>query len=334
MRGILTILFVLGCAVTAIAQDIRFSQYYQAPLYLNPAFTGSSGAARVGTNYRLQGTTSESSYTTFSAYGDFYFKDFYASAGLLFISDHDQYSGFSSNTVAIPLCYDFSITKNITVKASVQGSYTRQGLDFGQFLFSDQFDPHGNPTGGSTSEPLAVSDQIGFFDVGTGTLIFSENWWFGYSMHNLLNNNISFVEGGESRLPVRYSVHSGYMIRLSKPGSKSRVKTSVMPTFNFVSQGKFNQLDVGALFQVQPVIFGAMYRGVPVPLYEGGYSAISWVIGVTKYDVSIGYSFDMPMSNPVDPGGIHELSLTFLFDPTDPGATPRSLKRLKCPLPY
>lgn len=333
MRGYLFFGLVLGFMTMATAQDIRFSQYYQAPLYLNPAFTGSSGGARIGTNYRLQGTSSESSYTTLSAYGDYYFKDFYASAGLLFISDRDAYSGYVSNSVAIPLSYDFSITKNITIKPAIQPSYTLQGIDFGRFLFSDQIDPQGNITGG-TSEPLAGSDRIGFFDVATGVLAFSERWWVGYSMHNLLDNNISFVTGGESRLPIRYSAHGGVSISLNDPRSRNKTKKTIMPTFNFVSQGKFNQLDAGAIFQLEPIVFGAMYRGIPNPLYEGDYSAVSWVVGINKYDFSLGYSFDMPIKTDVNPGGIHEISLSFLFDPTDPNATPRSAKRLKCPLPY
>ncbi|MEQ9303379.1 MAG: type IX secretion system membrane protein PorP/SprF, partial [Marinoscillum sp.] len=127
-----TLIILLICVWQVGAQDIRFTQYYQAPVYLNPAFTGASGVARVGTNYRKQGTRDESEYVTISAYADYYFKDFYASAGLLFISDRDEYSGYSIQSVAVPLSYDFSITKAITVKPALQASYTQQGIDFGR----------------------------------------------------------------------------------------------------------------------------------------------------------------------------------------------------------
>lgn len=323
---------LIGCTFLGLkAQDIRFSQYYQAPVYLNPAFTGASGMTRVGTNYRKQGSSEEASYKTFSAYADHYIKDFYLSTGILFISDEDEYSGFSSQTVAIPLSYDFSVTEKITIKPALQASYTRQGIDFSSFLFSDQIDTDGNITG-STGEPLAVSDQISYFDVSGGVLGFGENWWFGYSMHNLLGNNVSYIEGGDATLPVRYSVHGGYSIRLAPSTRDSPGRKSVMPTFNYVSQGGFDQLDAGAIIQHEPLIFGAMYRGIPIG--DGEYSAISWVVGVTKFDLSIGYSYDMPINSRINPGGIHELSVTFLFDLSDPNATPRSSKRLKCPLPY
>lgn len=326
------LLFFLAMQVEG--QDIRFTQYYQAPIYLNPAFTGASGAARLGTNYRKQGTNDESEYESFSAFGDYYIKDLYLSGGLLFTSDKDQYSGFSSQSIAVPISYNFSINKEITVKPALQGSYTRQGIDFSRFLFSDQIDANGNMTGGGSAEPLAVDDQISFFDVGAGVVVFGERWWAGYAMHNMLQNNVSYVQGGEAILPIRYSAHAGYTFFLGKHTRKTRMKKTIMPTFNYVSQGGFSQLDAGAILQLEPILLGAFYRGIPNPLTEGEYSAVSWVVGISKFDLSIGYSFDMPLNTPTDPGGIHEISLTFLFDPTDPNATPRSAKRLRCPLPY
>ncbi|WP_115867326.1 PorP/SprF family type IX secretion system membrane protein [Marinoscillum furvescens] len=333
MRKLLLMLALAAVSWEVQAQDIRFTQFYQAPIYLNPAFTGATGMARVGTNYRKQGSANESSFKTHSAYADYYFKDFYASAGVLLLSDQDEFNGFFTRTVALPISYDFSVTKNITVKPALQGSFSQQGIDFSHFLFSDQIDNEGNVSGGS-NEPLAVNDQISYYDVAFGVLTFGKQWWFGYGMHNLLQNNVSFVEGGEATLPIRYSVHGGYTIKLDKTRRKSAPVKTMMPTFSYISQGGFSQLDAGVIFQLEPLIFGALYRGIPNPTYDGDYSAISWVVGVSKFDISVGYSYDMPLDNATQPGGIHEISLTFLFDPTDPNATPRSAKRLKCPLPY
>lgn len=314
-------------------QDTRFSQYYQAPIYLNPAFTGATGQARVGANFRQQGTGSQFSYTTVAAYGDYYFKDYYASIGLLFISEKDEYSGFSKNVVALPFSYDFSINDHITIKPALQVSYTRQAIDFGSFLFSDQINNDGTISGGS-GEPLAVSNQLDYFDLAGGVLVFSEDWWIGYSMHNLLENNISYIEGNTTTLPMRFSVHGGIKIDLDGPYRITKIDKTLMPTFNFVAQGPYNQLDGGLIASIQPVLFGAMYRGVPNPFYKGDYSAISWIVGLDMHDFNVGYSYDMPLGNSVNPGGTHEISLSFLFDTSNPNATPRSMKRLECPLPF
>ncbi len=46
---VLVVVLILAAGETVTAQDPQFSQFYAAPLYLNPAFAGSTGQARVGT---------------------------------------------------------------------------------------------------------------------------------------------------------------------------------------------------------------------------------------------------------------------------------------------
>ena len=57
----------------ANAQGMHFSQYYNAPMLLNPANTGlmSDFDYRLGANYRNQWASVPAPYKTFSAYGDF-----------------------------------------------------------------------------------------------------------------------------------------------------------------------------------------------------------------------------------------------------------------------
>ncbi|WP_287060456.1 type IX secretion system membrane protein PorP/SprF, partial [Algoriphagus sp.] len=45
---------VLSLSHSAFAQDPQYSQYYAAPLYLNPAMAGGELTGRVGFNYRNQ----------------------------------------------------------------------------------------------------------------------------------------------------------------------------------------------------------------------------------------------------------------------------------------
>src|SRR5690606_2001678 len=112
------------------------------------------------------------------------------------------------NSVALPFSYDFSINENITFKPALQVSYTRQAIDFGRFIFSDQINDDGS-VGGGSSEPLVVSNQLDYFDIGGGLLIFSETWWVGYAMHNLLQNDVSYLSGRSLYMDIRYSVHGG-----------------------------------------------------------------------------------------------------------------------------
>ena len=56
-----------------LAQDPQFTQFYANPLYLNPAFAGSTRCPRVGLNYRNQWPSLNKAYITESASYDQHF---------------------------------------------------------------------------------------------------------------------------------------------------------------------------------------------------------------------------------------------------------------------
>ena len=68
----------------ASCQDPQFSQFYAAPLYLNPAFAGSALEARIGLNYRNQWPQiSNANFETFAAYFDTYFDEYNSGVGFI-----------------------------------------------------------------------------------------------------------------------------------------------------------------------------------------------------------------------------------------------------------
>src|SRR5215467_12867108 len=71
IRKQVTFLIAMLMIVSASAQDIHFSQYYSAPLTINPALTGGfAGDYRAGVNYRTQWGSVTVPYRTFDLYGD------------------------------------------------------------------------------------------------------------------------------------------------------------------------------------------------------------------------------------------------------------------------
>src|ERR671911_625777 len=82
-------LFVLILVVNGVvtAQDPQFSQFYAAPLYLNPALAGATGQARAGMNYRNQWPAIEANFTTVSAYFDYFIEDYNSAVGIIINND-------------------------------------------------------------------------------------------------------------------------------------------------------------------------------------------------------------------------------------------------------
>src|ERR1039457_5572023 len=60
------LIFFLGMITGfSFAQDAQFSQFYAAPLYLNPAYAGADSGARLGFNYRNQWPAILGQFTTY-----------------------------------------------------------------------------------------------------------------------------------------------------------------------------------------------------------------------------------------------------------------------------
>ena len=313
-------------SIKSVAQDPLFSQYSDAPLYLNPSFAGLTKMGRVGVNYRIQGTN-VSKITTRSAYLDYFVEDYQISTGLLILQDKTESSGFNFFKISLPLSYQFQINNKWIFKPALQGSYGNRRIDFTSLVFGDELDAVGNVTG-NTGE--IFSDRpISFFDVDIGFLTYTEKFWIGFSIFNLLQPDVSFIVGRESTLPWRISVHAGYKLPLQPPSFYSNNENFLMPTFNYTRYGESQQLDAGIIGLFKYVIVGVNFRGIPIDTSDK--QALSPVVGITKQGMRAAYSFDFVLGNSANVGGIHELSMNFIFDlnPSDP---PSRIKSLKCPI--
>ncbi|MEX2566596.1 MAG: type IX secretion system membrane protein PorP/SprF, partial [Cyclobacteriaceae bacterium] len=54
LRPIFILLFCFFLGSSVFGQDFHYTQFYAAPLNLNPAFTGAMETMRIGANYRKQ----------------------------------------------------------------------------------------------------------------------------------------------------------------------------------------------------------------------------------------------------------------------------------------
>src|SRR6478736_4840674 len=90
---------------TVTAQDPQFSQFYAAPLYLNPALTGSTGQARAGLNYRNQWPAIDANFTSMSLYADVFIEDKRSGVGMILTRDVEGLAGLRSLSVGLQYSY-------------------------------------------------------------------------------------------------------------------------------------------------------------------------------------------------------------------------------------
>lgn len=339
IKKVLTLFVLLSslCSQnTLMAQDPQFSQYYAAPLYLNPGLVGINQMGRVGLNYRSQWPNLRANFQTTSAYIDYHIEDYFSSVGLLFTSDQEGIVGLKSTTVGLQYAYQLSLNQTWTFRPGIQAAYTIRDLDFDKLTFGDQFDNTGqiNP---STSEVFNTGLNARFFDLSFGGILYNPSIWFGAAIHHVTEPNQS-IAGGNSPLAKRVSFHGGYRIPFGpRINTSTRKGYSFTPTFNYRLQGDFDQLDLGAYFTLRPIIVGLWYRGLPIKQQDGiaNSDAIIFMLGMESKRTTFGYSFDYTLSDlGIGTGGAHEISITYNFSLADPSKPPAHIRKLKCPIPF
>lgn len=296
---------------TLKGQDIQFSQFYAASLYLNPAFTGNTKQFRVSGNYRRQWPKVPGYTSTALAY-DQNIRKINSGVGLLLVNDYAGSAGLRFTNIGASYSYKFLITRKVFARMGARASHTTRSINAGQLVFWDQIVRNT----GTSLDQLSKS-TVEYLDFSSGAIIYSATSWIGFSFDHLTQPNQSFL-GLETKLPLKYSIHGGHRIPLKK-STKGTVIRSFTMTGNYKGQLEWDQLDFGLYFNVDGVIGGLWYRGIPgLKAYKPGYSnndALVLLLGFQMQDmISIGYSYDITISRlTIASGGSHELSLIYEF---------------------
>lgn len=332
---IVALLGALALENTVQAQDPQFSQYYAAPLYLNPGLVGINQKGRMGMNYRTQWPNLDANFETFSAYVDYHFEDYFSSAGLIFTRDREGIAGLSSTSIGLQYAYQLQLNYDWTFRPGVQAAYFFRDLNFDKLTFGDQFDNTGLVR--PTMEDFNTGLNARFFDLSFGGVLYNPSIWIGAALHHVLEPNQS-IAGGDAPLPRRFSVHGGYRIPLNPGSRRTNIgERSITPSFNYRTQGDFDQLDVGAYFTLDPILVGLWYRGLPIKNLDDivNNEAIIFMIGLQSNRTTFGYSFDYTLSDlGIGTGGAHEISIAYSFRLGDPLKPAADVRRLRCPIPF
>jgi type IX secretion system PorP/SprF family membrane protein len=340
-----SVLLILLLTETVTAQDPQFSQFYAAPLYLNPAFAGSTGQARAGINYRNQWPAIDANFTTMSAYFDYYIADKKSAVGALLTRDTEGMGGFRSLSVALQYSYELEITKFLGFRPGFQVGLFNRDVGFSRLTFGDQIDPNtGEKIRPSSQELAALAGQGSrtFVDLSAGGVLFTRVAWLGFAANHLTTPNQSVI-GENAPLAIKYSAHGGFKYFM-KPGVVGNgvyardAERSIAPAFQYRHQGNFDQLDLGVYFTFEPMVLGTWYRGVPFKSVNGFVNNESLVLllGFVKLGakdaINIGYSFDYTISK-LGPGsgGSHEFSLVYTWPMRNPRKPDPDKLVIPCP---
>ncbi|WMJ73024.1 type IX secretion system membrane protein PorP/SprF [Cytophagaceae bacterium ABcell3] len=320
---------------SSFSQDVQFSQFYAVPTHLNPAFAGSAHMSRGIFHQRVQWPALDARYITSLASTDFWFQEYRSGVGIYAMQDFQGQNNISSTDIHVQYAYEIPVNDLLTIRTGLQGGYVSRTLNYSRMTFPDQFTNDGLSPG-SVSQDMLPNGRNQFVDIGSGVMLYNDNFWFGYSALHMNRPNQSFLDG-VSRLPVKHAFVAGYKFLLNHSKYNSSVyKTrpfSITPTVHYKFQGKSDQVDLGVYALYDQVIAGVWYRGIPVKQYlpdlHNNESMV--VLFGYKFDnISISYSYDFVVSrlSRARAAGAHELNITYLHKRKN---RKKPMKRLPCP---
>ena len=298
--ALLAIVITLSDVKNALAQDPQFTQFYANPLYLNPAFAGTSRCPRFIMNYRNQWPGLTGTYVTYAASYDQQVDALGGGIGVSTFHDRAGEGTLNTTNASLMYSYDRPINRHFSVRAALQATFFQKSIDWNRLTFGGMIDARYGFIYQTNETPITNSKSG--VDFSAGILGFSKKFYGGFAAHHLTEPDESLIPGGTAKLPRKYTAHAGAIIPLNRDIEES----SISPNILFMMQQNFVQVNMGIYVTKGSVVGGLWYRNR---------DAFIILLGFTQGMFKIGYSYDVTISK-LGVGntlGSHELSLALQF---------------------
>jgi type IX secretion system PorP/SprF family membrane protein len=314
MRKIQVLILFSLLSWAATAQDVHYSQFYMAPLDLNPALTGVMNCnQRLSANYRNQWASvlRDKAFQTFNVAYDARIpvgrNDYFGIGGSVW---GDQAGSLKLRTNQLTGSFSYSkkmggyrkkanyLVMGADVGVGQRGINT-QDAQWGSQNNNGQFD--GSIASG---ENIFQRDNFIYADVSAGLLWFSvfdenNNFYIGGAYDHINRANQSFSDGKFVPKPSKFTIHAGGEFQM-------RDRISLLPGIVTFLQGPYMQVNGGTSLRfslssnkrsTESLQFGTWAR---IGNNAGGGMIMDALILSTRFDYqnfSIGFSYDMNVSS-------------------------------------
>jgi len=260
-KSLLLIFCILSFTAQLYAQDHIYSQFFNAPVYLNPALTGQfEGDIRMNLIYRNQWSGLGGDLSYLSASADLNIPNFGGGLGLLFSRSNEGSAYLRKNNLAATYSYSVGGDDFVTSFGIQAGMASRQ-LDLNKLVFSDQIDAStGYIPGSITNAQLPTVNTRSYFDAGAGVNMVYRNFMGGIALHHLNSPNESFSDV-QDKLPMRMVANASWRITLNPQFNfQNDDGVYLIPSVVYYRQAASSSVSMGAQFKYSSVNMGLWYR--------------------------------------------------------------------------
>lgn len=314
-KNFLCTLLSLTLVVSALAQDQHFTQFYAAPLTLNPAMTGGfNGRYRAAFIYRDQWRKLlDNPYSTFAASADLRLplkfirsqsKDA-VGVGVLFYNDRVPVLDYSTNQMILSLAYHKSLSprNDHFLTLGAQAGIAQRNVNYENLIFEDQF--NGLDGFGNSSGELLPENNFSYSDYSVGIAYTHApeeklGVYAGFAMFHLLEPEQSFYfnedrpdDSPTSPLLMKYVAHLGLSIPMGR-------NVQFNPRGLVYSQGPHLAMNAGANFRFlvdansgTALHLGGWARPVSGADESLNLDAVVFMTGIEMNNFLIGFSYDL-----------------------------------------
>lgn len=252
------LVMVGSLGLTVKAQDLIYSQFYNAPVYLNPALNGEfEGDIRFNMIYRSQWTKVRGALDSYTFSVDYQLPVFGGGIGLIANKSTEGTAYISKLNVASVFSYSVQLNSESRLSFGLQAGIINSRVDESKLLFTDQLDNQGIIPGATSAASILSNNNRSFFDAGAGVNFVSGNFMIGGSAQHI-NRPDESLTGQVSKLPMRYGIHSSYLISLDRYGEEL---PAIIPSLVVYRQDQYNSISAGFQFKTSSVNLGLWYRG-------------------------------------------------------------------------
>ncbi|HEX6913820.1 MAG TPA: PorP/SprF family type IX secretion system membrane protein [Chitinophagaceae bacterium] len=300
---VVAIFQLLLVCFSARAQDIHFSQFFEAPLLRNPSLAGIfTGDLRVQGVYRSQWGSVTVPYRTGSF--DLEYKkpiggaDDFVTAGIQVLYDKAGTTNFTTTNVMPALNYHkaLSADHNRYLSLGFMAGWVQRRIDMSKMTTNNQYDGNGyNPSLGHGE--TFTNSNFSYFDASVGMSYNSaikesetDNYFIGVAYHHFNRPKNSFYKNPEIELHPKWVASAGVRFNINE--------TSLFTVQgDYTKQGSFQQAIMGALYSYK---LGDDFENPAYIVHFGAF--LRWkdaFIPVIKLDFvpfSIGLSYDVNVS--------------------------------------
>jgi type IX secretion system PorP/SprF family membrane protein len=302
-------------------QDPNYSQFYNNPIYYNPAMTAINNGMTLRLNARNLWGPIPGRFNTFSGsveaqtvfkmgLGGNIYSDV---AGEALLRTTGGYFTYSYRPVD---------TRNVIIQAGIGGGFVTKSIDWTKLTFSDQFDEAlGDIHPTAFSRPNYYRVSYADFNSGIVARFNGKNrrshgsfkrmtMTVGGAVHHLSQPKDAFL--GDRSLPMRFVFHANANLLFND--------LIYSPGIIFEQQNEFQTFTAGVNFVNRPFTFGIWFRNRNAALSYRRYDSFIFTAGLnlpsqTATSWRVMYGFDMTISRlKTSSYGTHELSLVIDFN--------------------